>query len=247
MITIKNLHKSFLNSTINNLFEGFNFQINDGDFIAIFGSNGIGKTTLLRIVAGLEKFQSGEIQINGKILHKAKIGYIPQDCSKSLLPWYTVKENIILPLSLAGKNAREIQIIFEEMKDKFSIQLPWGDYPYNLSGGQQQMVVIYRSIINDPDILLMDEPFSFLDLQTSLEMQEKLLEICQKKKLTTLFVSHRIEEGLYLSNRILILKGRPATIMKDIKNDIPLPRKHTIEHPILFNKLLDEISNSIIS
>lgn len=202
--------------------------------MAFFGPNGIGKTTLLRMIAGLESFHSGEIVINGKLPSNAKIGYIPQDYTKTLLPWYTVRENIILPLTLNKKATKEKQRIFEKVIDDFSVELPWEAYPYSLSGGQQQMIVILRSIINNPDILLMDEPFSSLDLQTSLKVQKKLLQVLRQKKLTTLFVSHRTEEGLFLSNRILVLRGKPVMIVKDLKNNFSYSKKSSANYQSLF-------------
>lgn len=246
MIVIKNLYKKYTNSDPKNIFDNFSLKINKGDFIAIFGPNGVGKTTLLRIVAGLENFQSGNITINGKSFQKIRIGYIPQNYTKTLLPWYPVSKNITLPLVLAGWHGAKAQKTLKTIAEEFSISLPWEKYPYNLSGGQQQMAVILRSVINHPDLLLMDEPFSSLDVKTSMEIQNKVLEITQKRKLITLFVSHRIEEGIFLSNRILVLNGKPASVFKDIKNPLIYPRTQAIRQPNLINSLTKEVSNGIM-
>lgn len=246
MINIKNLNKSYRNDHQKHIFDNFNLKINSGEFVSIFGSNGVGKTTLLRIVAGLEDVQSGSIVAGKKPITKNKIGYIPQHYTKTLLPWYSVSKNIILPLLISGKSEKQAQQTLQNLAKEFSISLPWDKYPYNLSGGQQQMAVILRSIINQPDLLLMDEPFSSLDIKTSAEIQKKLLEITRKRKLTTLFVSHRIEEGIFLSSRILILKGHPVKIIKDIKNRLPYPRIINKEQTKLFSVLKKEISSGIL-
>lgn len=229
------------------MFKNFDLKIEQGDCVALFGPNGIGKTTLLRIIAGLEECESGNISINGKIPSKTSIGYIPQNYSRSLLPWYTVAENITLPLLIAGKTKKMREESLRDIKRNFSVQLPWDNYPTSLSGGQQQLVTIFRSIVNKPDMLLMDEPFSSLDMQTSIEIQEILQKICQEIGLTTVLVSHRINEGLFLSNRILVLKGSPATISLDVINSATYPRKHTIKETELYNKILDKVMDSAIS
>lgn len=246
MITITGLNKSYQNDHQKLIFENFDLKINSGEFVSIFGSNGVGKTTLLRIVAGLENIQSGNILCDGKPILKNGIGYIPQQYSKTLLPWYSVAKNIILPLLIGGKSERQAKQILQDLAKEFAILLPWNKYPYNLSGGQQQMAVILRSIINNPELLLMDEPFSSLDIKTSVEIQKNLLEITRKRKLTTLFVSHRLEEGIFLSSRILVLKEHPVRIIKDIKNELAYPRVNSEKQVKLFNFLKKEVSSGIL-
>lgn len=246
MIIIKNLSKSYHNDHQKHIFDDFNLKINSGEFISIFGSNGVGKTTLLRIIAGLENIQTGSIVSDGKPTSKNDIGYIPQHYTKILLPWYSVSRNIILPLLIKGYSEKRAQQILQDLAKEFSISLPWSKYPYNLSGGQQQMAVILRSIINNPDLLLMDEPFSSLDIKTSMEVQKKILEITQRRKLTTLFVSHRIEEGIFLSSRILVLGGQPVKILQDTKNPLPYPRTHRAKQSDLIASLTEKISSGIL-
>lgn len=246
MITITDLNKSYQNDHQKLIFEDFNLKINSGEFVSIFGSNGVGKTTLLRIISGLENIQSGNIVCDGKPISKNGIGYIPQQYNKTLLPWYSVSKNIILPLLISGKSEQQAKEILQDLAKEFAISLFWNKYPYNLSGGQQQMAVILRSIINNPELLLMDEPFSSLDIKTSVEIQKKLLEITRKRKLTTLFVSHRLEEGIFLSSRILVLKGHPVRIIKDMKNELPHPRVNSEKQIQLFNSLKKEVSSGIL-
>lgn len=247
MIVISNLKKSYLNKNKVNIFNNLNLKIKKGDFIAIFGHNGIGKTTLLRVIAGLEEFQSGKITINQKPIKKATIGYIPQDYTRTLFPWYTIEKNLTLPLILSDHNDSHHQQKLRQIMNEFSIKLPLDEYPYNLSGGQQQMAVILRSIINSPDVLLMDEPFSSLDLKTAIDIQKKLLKIWKKRNLTILFVSHRIEEGINLSNKILILKGRPISIIESFNNPISFRDKFKIDKTASFSKFMTRIYMSIFS
>lgn len=246
MITITDLNKSYQNDHQKLVFENFGLKINSGEFVSIFGSNGVGKTTLLRILAGLENIQSGSILCDGKPIPKNGIGYIPQQYNKTLLPWYSVSKNIILPLIISGRSEQQAKQILQDLSKEFAILLPWNKYPYNLSGGQQQMAVILRSIINNPELLLMDEPFSSLDIKTSVEIQKKLLEITRKRKLTTLFVSHRLEEGIFLSSRILVLKEHPVRIIKDMKNELPYPRVNSEKQIELFNSLKKVVSGGIL-
>lgn len=246
MIIINKLSKSYQNDHQKNIFDDFNLKINSGEFVSIFGPNGVGKTTLLRIIAGLEVIQAGSIVCDGKPIAKNSIGYIPQHYTKTLLPWYSISKNIILPLLIKGYSKKHAQQTLQNIAKEFSISLPWSKYPYRLSGGQQQMAVILRSIINQPNLLLMDEPFSSLDIKTSVEIQKKLLEITKKRKLTTLFVSHRIEEGIFLSSRILVLKGHSVRIIKNIKNTLSYPRISSKEQIKLFNSLKKEVSSGIL-
>lgn len=244
MIKIVKLKKVYFNTREKVVFDDFNLQIKKGDSVAILGPNGIGKTTLLRIISGLEEFQSGKIIINDKRPSQAKIGFIPQNYSETLLPWYTNIDNIILPLHISGVKINKTKLI-ENIENDFNIRLPWNDHPYNLSGGQKQMLSIMRAVINNPDILLMDEPFSSLDISTSIEIQKKLRIISKKKNLTSIFVSHRVEDCLYMSNRILLLKGKPTRVILDVNNskEADNPGSEELKNNKLINKIIQKISN----
>lgn len=226
MFLIHDLSKSFYNKGIEyKLFDSLNLEIKEGDFVSIVGNNGIGKTTLLNIIAGIENFDHGKILINGKRPNKAKIGYVFQNYRQTLLPWMNVIDNIALPLKIKGKGKHERYQLVKDFCSDHHIDFNYEEYPYKLSGGWQQQIVIVRSLIDNPDIVLMDEPFSSLDHHTSLRFQRHMLELWQSLKKTIIFVSHRIDEAIYLSQRILILGNYPTKIIDDFENPLHYPRQ----------------------
>jgi len=229
MLLIQDLFKSF---RINNgqfpVIDNLNLQVNKGEFVSILGPNGCGKTTLLNIIAGIEPYTYGSIKINNKPIKNSKIGYIFQNFNETLFPWLNSVENISLPLKFVGLNKKECLLKVKSLCEKYNIQIPLNRYPYALSGGEQQLVAIARAIIVNPDLILMDEPFSSLDLYTTLTIQKKIFEIRNKSCFTTIFVSHRLEDALYLSNRIIIFSNRPIKIILDMKNPLKYPRKEKL-------------------
>lgn len=226
MLSINNLSKSFSDKNgEHQVFNNLNLEIAKGDFIGLVGNNGTGKTTLLNIMAGIENFDQGKILINNKSPKKAKIGYVFQNYGETLFPWMKVIENIALPLKIQGRGNRECDQLVKRFCTDNHLVVDYEEYPYHLSGGQQQQVVIARSLIDNPDLVLMDEPFSSLDHHTSLKFQHKILELWQTLQKTIIFVSHRIDEAIYLSKRIIVLGNSPAEIIDDFENPLPYPRQ----------------------
>ncbi len=224
MLKIDNLSKQF-NDKRSYILNNFNLEIENGQFVAILGSNGSGKSTLLNILSGLEKADSGTITFDGKKISNLDVGYIFQNYESSLLPWKNLFENIALPLKFRGYSQEDQQKKVKQIISKYKIKLNLNKFPYEISGGQQQLVSILQNIIFDPKILLMDESFSSLDASVSLEVQNVLQELWMERKNIVIFVSHNIDEALYLSNRILILKPHPLSVIHDIKNGLAYPRK----------------------
>lgn len=222
-IILQNISKSFvLKEETTNVLSNITINIPSGEIIALRGDNGTGKTTLLNIICGLVIPSQGSIEFTKT---SPKIGFVQQDYNSSLLPWYNVLNNISLPLRLNGvnENIREEKVSGIISKLGFE-NLPLKKYPYQLSGGQKQRVAIARALIINPDILILDEPFSNIDAHTQIELQEVINEIQNEIKITIVFVSHELDHCLYLANKIYFLKGHPAEIIKEYKINLTRPR-----------------------
>jgi NitT/TauT family transport system ATP-binding protein len=201
-----------------------NFQVHRREFVCVIGPSGCGKSTLVRILAGLEKHSSGDVLLDGKAIKGPgrDRGMVFQ--GYSLFPWLTVKRNVMFgPLrSGMGRDAAERQArLWIEMVGlgKFA-----DAYPHQLSGGMRQRVAIVRALVNEPRILLMDEPFGALDAQTRARMQSHLLEIWKNLDITILFITHDLDEAVYLADRILVLKAHPGEVQEVIEVPVPHPR-----------------------
>ena len=234
--------------------DNVNFSCKAGEFITLVGPNGCGKTTVFRIIAGLEDQEYWRITIGGKPSFEAKIGYIFQNYRESLYPWRTCFSNLLVPLELNKIPRRERKKRIEQFLFSLDFKVQDDAYPYQLSGGQQQLLCILRALLYEPDVLLMDEPFSSLDFQTTLYMHDKVLDIWEKTKTTILFISHDINEAVYLADRVVVLSKRPAHVMDVIEVDLPRPRKLEMTESEEFfavrNRVLDifkdEIADSLI-
>jgi NitT/TauT family transport system ATP-binding protein len=204
-----------------------NFSIEDKEFICFIGPSGCGKTTLLRIIAGLESATSGEIRLMGEPIlgPDPKRGMVFQEYS--LFPWRTVLDNIAFGLEMLGMEKDERLNIAEEYLEMVGLTQFRDAYPYELSGGMRQRVAIARALANDPDVLLMDEPFGALDAQTRNMMQLELLEIWEKTRKTIIFVTHSVDEAVFLADRIVMLSSRPGRICEIIPVDLKRPRERT--------------------
>jgi NitT/TauT family transport system ATP-binding protein len=204
--------------------ERVSFEINSGDFVSIVGASGCGKSTLLKIISGLLPPSSGKVVVNGAPVTGAldNVGMVFQ--SPVLLKWRSVLDNVLLPVEFARRDvaahldrARQLLTLvglagFEEM------------YPHQLSGGMQQRVSLCRALVTDPDLLLMDEPFGALDAMTRDELDAELLRIWEEKKKTVLFVTHSIQEAVFLSDYVLVMSARPGRLLEIISIDLPRPR-----------------------
>jgi NitT/TauT family transport system ATP-binding protein len=199
--------------------ESITFEAVDRSFTSILGPSGCGKSTILNLIAGLDNYSSGRITIDG-----TRIGFVFQQ--PRLLNWRSVLENVMLPLEQhkLEKNAARAQA--EKHLRLVGLEGYSDYYPLQLSGGMQQRVAIARAMVIDPDILLMDEPFSGLDEMTARKLRLELLRLWQETGKTILFVTHSIAESVFLSQQILIVSAKPATIFKRITVDLPYPREY---------------------
>jgi NitT/TauT family transport system ATP-binding protein len=223
-ISVRGLDKSFGRHV---LYTGFDLDLPRGKFTTIFGPNGCGKSTLINMLSGLVPFDAGTVQIGGKDFRSARIGYVFQNYRDSLFPWMRALENIEYPLRVRGVPRAEQRERVERLLAAFEITLDLRRRTYELSGGQQQLVAILRALVADPEVLFLDEPFSALDYEMTLYIRDKLQTVFLETGLTTVLVSHDLEEAVYLADRILLLGKRPTRVVELIAYDTPRPR--TIE------------------
>jgi len=195
------------------IFENFNLQVKESEVVGIFGPNGCGKTTLLNMIAGIVKPDSGEILIFGEKPGRKSIAYIFQDYQNSLFPWLTVKDNIIFPLSLKKMKRKDINEKLDCLTDTINVPFDLDKYPYQLSGGQQQYISILRGLISDPMAMLIDEPFSALDYSNGLWLMEKMTEILEDIKIPAIIVAHDLDHLMFTAERICFLSEKPTTVM----------------------------------
>ena len=225
--------------------DSLNFTIQDGEFISIVGASGSGKSTLFRLITGLEQETTGSILVNGQNQENrlGKVGYMPQQ--DLLLPWRTIIDNASLPLELKGLKKSQAVEQARELLEEFGLKGVEQHYPSDLSGGMKQRVSFLRTVLSGSNLLLLDEPFSALDAITRLSMQEWLLSQWQKRKHTILFITHDVNEALFLSHRIFIVADKPIKRLEEVRVPLGRPRSqsdlNTKELLELKENLLDQL------
>lgn len=219
--------------------------IAENDFITLLGPSGCGKSTLLRIVAGLDRPSTGRVTLDGRLVTEPgpERGMVFQ--SYTLFPWLTVAENIAYGLDERGVPEAQKREIVAHYVDRMGLKGFERHWPKQLSGGMQQRTAIARALANDPAVLLLDEPFGALDNQTRSLMQELLLGIWERDRKTVLFVTHDIEEAIFLAGRVLVMSRRPGRIKADIPVDLAHPRDYTIKTTPAFTELKARLTEEI--
>jgi NitT/TauT family transport system ATP-binding protein len=206
------------------------FDVARGEFVCVVGPSGAGKTTLLRCLAGLMAPTSGEAMFEGTPLRRVpdQVGVVFQDYGRSLFPWLTVSRNIALPLKVRGigKNDRAVRIA--EVLASVGLADAGRHYPWQLSGGMQQRVAIARALAYRPDLLLMDEPFASVDAQTRVELEDLILRVRDEFGVTVVFVTHDIDEAVYLADRIVVLSASPGVVGEIMDITLPNPRDQIV-------------------
>ena len=213
-------------------------EVEDNDFISILGPSGCGKSTLLRIVAGLDVPSSGRVMLDNEPVARPgpDRGMVFQ--SYTLFPWLTVRQNILF-------GQRATAEVVDRLIARVGLRGFENHFPKMLSGGMQQRTALARALANDPKILLLDEPFGALDHQTRSLMQELLLGIWEADRKTVLFVTHDIDEAIFMANRVAVMSARPGRIKADLRIDLPHPRHYTIKTSPEFSRYKAELTEQI--
>ncbi|AOZ00663.1 sulfonate ABC transporter ATP-binding protein [Cupriavidus sp. USMAHM13] len=221
------------------------FEVRDNDFVTILGPSGCGKSTLLRIVAGLDSPSGGRVLLDGQpvVGPGADRGMVFQ--SYTLFPWLTIEQNVRFGLRERGMSEAEQRERSDFFIQRVGLRGFEQHFPKQLSGGMQQRTAIARALANDPKILLLDEPFGALDNQTRVLMQELLLGIWEASRKTVLFVTHDIDEAIFMANRVAVFSARPGRIKSEIAVDFPHPRHYTIKTSPEFSTLKARLTEEI--
>ena len=228
-IAITHVDKTYAtrNTGVVQALDGVDLDVRSGEFLSILGPSGCGKSTLLRIIDGLTDYERGTVTIAGREVTGPGPDRALVFQHFALLPWATVLENVMFPLEIKGVDKAERRRLASEILAKMQLSDFEDHYPRTLSGGMQQRVGIARALVVDPDILLMDEPFGALDALTRTFLQDELLSLWSRNRKTVVFVTHSIDEAVYLSDRVAIMSPRPGRIAEVV--DIPLDRNRGAE------------------
>ncbi|MEE1228830.1 MAG: ABC transporter ATP-binding protein [Lachnospiraceae bacterium] len=224
------------------LMKDLSFEVGDREFVSIIGASGSGKSTVFRLINHFLIPEKGQIIVDGKDIEKerAELGYMPQH--DLLFPWLRVEDNVTLPMKVAGKPKTERHKLAEKLLTRVGLEGTGRRFPRELSGGMRQRVAFARTLSTGSDLLLLDEPFSALDSITRISLQEWLRDQWLKLDKTILFVTHDVEEAIFLSQRILVLTGRPVTEAKSI--EVPLPRERNRD--MLLQPEILKLKNTLI-
>ena len=230
ILEARHIVKDFENSSgkgTHHVLDDISFSVRRREFLSVIGPSGCGKSTLIRIAAGLETATSGEFLLDGKVVRGtgAERGMVFQ--KYSLFPWLSVKQNVMFGLESTGRGGDEAEEVAEQWLEIVGLEKYGEFFPKQLSGGMQQRVAIARALAPQPRVLLMDEPFGALDAQTRTQMQKYLLEVWKNIDITIIFVTHDLDEAVFLSDRILTLQANPGKIKELV--DVPVPRPRNKE------------------
>ena len=230
------------------------FSAGGGEVLALLGASGSGKSSALQCIAGIRRPDWGRIALDGEVLfdserhidlppQKRQVGYLFQQYA--LFPWLTVEKNVQFGLKLQGKSPEECQEIAQKYIKMVELEQFAKSYPKELSGGMKQRVAIARAYANDPEVLLMDEPFGALDAQTRAQLQTELLKTWEQEKKTCFFITHDVDEAVLLAQRVVIMSARPGRIKRIVDIDIPYPRDQGTKSDPRFMELKAEIWNEV--
>ena len=224
------------------------FTVPRNRFMCLLGPSGCGKTTLIRIVVGLTKADGGQVLVDGQLVSGPGRDRSIVFQNYGLLPWRTVRHNVEFGLEIAGVPPSERRQVCQRYIEKVGLQGFENHYPHQVSGGMQQRAGLARALSKEPQILLMDEPFAAVDMQTREMLQDELLSIWNTMKTTVVFVTHSIEEAIYLGDRVLVMQARPGRIRADVAIDLPRPRTdYDVKSSARFAELRGQIREALRS
>jgi NitT/TauT family transport system ATP-binding protein len=239
-VTITNISKIFEkeDGTSTIALNNVNFEVQDQEFVCIIGPSGCGKTTLLRIIAGLDTPTSGEVALSGVPITgpDPKRGMVFQEYS--LFPWRTVINNVTFGLEMQGTKKKEARKLAQKYLELVDLSKFANSYPHELSGGMKQRVAIARALVNNPKVLLMDEPFGSVDAQTRNRLQHELLKIWGRDRKTVLFITHSVDEAVFLADKVVVFTVRPGKIKEVFSINLPRPRDRTSPEANIFRERL---------
>jgi NitT/TauT family transport system ATP-binding protein len=227
MLEIKGLGKTYgTGAKATHAVGNVSFTVEDGEFVCVVGPSGCGKTTLLKCIAGLLRPSRGEIILRGKRVTAPpeEMALVFQEYGRSLMPWTSVRNNVVLPLRHKQLNKSERGELVEEALEAVGLTRFIDHYPWQLSGGMQQRVAIARALAYQPSILLMDEPFASVDAQTRGDLEDLVLRVREEYSITILFVTHDIDESVYLADRVVVLTHAPTEVKEIVPVDLSRPR-----------------------
>lgn len=242
MVSMQNVGKTYISvHESNEVVREINLEVEENEFIVLFGPGQCGKTTMIQLIAGLEKTTVGEVYVDGKLVEEPgpDRGVIYQ--TTALFPFCTVMGNVEFGPKSRGVDKKTRRQRAQYFIDLVGLQGFEKSYPNRLSGGMRQRVGIARAYANDPKVMLMDEPFGHLDAQTRYMMQEELEKIWQKEKRTVIFVTNNSEEAVYLADRIIILTNTPTHIKEEVRVDLPRPRQYSAPEFLKIRRQIEEI------
>jgi len=226
LILARGLSKTYVTSSGEvTALKNLDFEIYDGEFVSVVGQSGCGKSTLLKLLAGLLPYTAGSVELNGKPLRGATREAAVVFQSPVLLPWRTVLDNVLLPIEFRKLPMASYRQSAVALLDMVGLSEFAQRYPFELSGGMQQRAAIVRALVQDPQLLLMDEPFGALDAMTREQMNLELIRIWSQSRKTVIFITHSIAEAIFLSDRVIAMTARPGSIAEIIAIDLPRPRE----------------------
>ncbi|MCK6211073.1 ABC transporter ATP-binding protein [Georgenia sp. EYE_87] len=227
-LSVRNVRKIYGHGTAKEFeaVRSLDFDLRAGELACLVGPSGSGKTTLLKIIAGLMPPTSGEVVLDGARVNGPTKGMavVFQEYGRSLFPWFTVEDNIELPLKTSGVKKAERAARVDDALASVGLEHARKQYPWQLSGGMQQRVAIARAVASHPDVMLMDEPFAAVDAQTRAELEDLVRTVWKRHNMTILFVTHDIDESVYLGERVLVLSSSPTIVQEDLTIDLPAER-----------------------
>ncbi len=244
VLELKDVSKSFAKvetDEVTHALTSVTTTMESGEFISLVGPSGCGKSTMLRLVAGLIQPTTGKLTVNGKEITEPAPDRGMMFQKATLFPWLTVKDNIAFSLRMQGKLKGNEQKV-EDMIKVIGLESFREDYPAQLSGGMAQRVALVRSLINEPPILLLDEPLGALDAFTRMNMQDEILKIWQEKQQLAIMVTHDVDEAIYMGTRVLVMDAHPGRVIADITIDLPFPRDRSSREFVAYrNDILNKL------
>jgi ABC-type nitrate/sulfonate/bicarbonate transport system ATPase subunit len=248
-VSVRKLSKTYYGRTGGEItvFSDIDLEIYAEEFICIVGPSGCGKTTFIKIVDGLVQASSGSVCVNGSEVREPDYDRAFVFQADSLYPWRTIIDNVAFGLEIKGVERKERYPRAQELIKRVGLSGFESHYPHELSGGMRQRVNLARALAVDPEIILMDEPFAALDAQTREVMQQELLRIWSSSKKTALFITHQIDEAVYLADRVIVFSARPSRVKAQIRIDIPRPRRLHVKRDPKFLEYVGAIWNLIES